>query len=155
MEALAWEQVEPYEGIVNTLARRYSGRYGMEFDDLVQEGRLCVVFSIQEDAMPAPGEEAEKKIERWMRAEIRKQNRQIKGDVEVPFIFGGTRQNPNAQLDIRDALAALPPELRTVVLLRHLFGYQVSECASIMGVSISTVYRMEVDARLKLRRKLA
>ena len=142
-------------GIVNDLARRYSGRHGIEFDDAYQEGMLAVVCFLRDDAMPATLEEAEVKIERWLRAEIRKQNRQVKGDVHVPFIFGGTRQNLVAQLDIRDALAALPPELRTVVLLRHFFGYQVNEIASIMDVTPRTVHRWEDDARLKLRRKLA
>lgn len=127
----------------------------MEFDDLRQEGRLAVVFFIREDAMPASLEEAEAKIERWLRAEIRRTNRQIKGDVHVPFIFGGTRPNPTAQIDIRDALASLPPELLTVVLLRHLFGYEWNEIATRMGVSRATAFRMETDARLKLRRKLA
>jgi DNA-directed RNA polymerase specialized sigma24 family protein len=156
VEALPYSEVEPYEGIVNTLARRYSGRrHGIEFDDAYQEGLLCVVVSLRDGAMPPPGEEAEAKIERWLRAEVRKVNRQIKGDVHVPFIFGGTRQNPTVQLDIRDALAALPPELLTVVLLRHYHGYEVNEIAALLGVSISTVYRRETDARLKLRRKLA
>jgi DNA-directed RNA polymerase specialized sigma24 family protein len=49
----------------------------------------------------------------------------------------------------------LPPELATVVLLRYYFGYLLNEIATRMGVSISTVYRMENDARLKLRRHLA
>lgn len=155
MEALPYSEVEPYEGIVNTLAWRYSGLRGIEFDDAYQEGLLCVVFSLSEGTMPPPGDEAERKIERWLRAEVRKTNRQIKGDANVPFIFGGTRQNTPAQLDIRDALAALPPELRTVVLLRHYFGFEVNEIARITRASISTVYRREVDARLKLRRKLA
>lgn len=150
MERLAWDTCEPYQGIVNTLARRYSGRYGIEFDDLVQEGWECVCAKLQESLTPT-----EQDIERWMRSAIRQQNRRIKGDIEVPFIFGGTRQNPNAQLDIRAALDALPPELLTVVLLRYLFGYKVNEIATYMRVSISTVYRMEGDARLKLRRQLA
>lgn len=150
MDRLTWDQCEPYEGIVNTLARRYSGRYGIEFDDLIQTGWECVCAKLQESLTPT-----DEDIERWMRAAVRQQNRQIKGDVEVPFIFGGTRKNPNAQLDIRDALDALPPELRTVVLLRYHFGYQQNEVADRLGLSISTVYRMEADARLKLRRHLA
>jgi len=155
VEALPYSLVEPYEGIVNTLARRYSGRFGAEFDDLIQDGWECVIWHLREGTLPESMEEAETIVERWLRAELRKVNRQIKGDVQVPFIFGGTRPNPNAQLDIRAALAALPPELLTVVLLRHFFGYEWNEVAVRMNVSRRTAIRLEEDARLKLRRKLA
>jgi DNA-directed RNA polymerase specialized sigma24 family protein len=126
----------------------------MEFDDAYQEGMLCVVFCLQEGTMPPPGEEAETKIERWLRAEVRKLNRQVKGDLDVPFTYGGGKQSP-AAIDVRDALSDLPPELLTVVLLRHYFGFEWNEIAAITGRSRATCFRQEGDARLKLRRRLA
>ncbi len=40
---------------------------------------------------------------------------------------------------VRDALAALGPRMRAAVVLRHWLGYDVAECADLLGCSEGTV----------------
>jgi DNA-directed RNA polymerase specialized sigma24 family protein len=52
------------------------------------------------------------------------------------------------------ALAALPRQQRTVVMLLHSFDWTMSEAAEVMGVSKGTVQSYEKRAMGRLRRKL-
>jgi RNA polymerase sigma factor (sigma-70 family) len=52
------------------------------------------------------------------------------------------------------ALAALPNQQRTVVMLLHSFDWTMSEVAEVMGVSKGTVQSYEKRAMSRLRRKL-
>jgi RNA polymerase sigma factor (sigma-70 family) len=52
------------------------------------------------------------------------------------------------------ALAALPKQQRTVVMLLHSFDWTMSEVAEVMGVSKGTVQSYEKRAMSRLRRKL-
>ena len=52
------------------------------------------------------------------------------------------------------ALAALPEQQRTVVMLLHSFDWTMSEVAEMMGLSKGTVQSYEKRAMGRLRRKL-
>jgi DNA-directed RNA polymerase specialized sigma24 family protein len=53
MHPVTSEQVRDYEGLCVGLARKYVGRSGAEFDDLVQEGRIAVWSSLQDGIAPS------------------------------------------------------------------------------------------------------
>lgn len=53
MESVTSEQVAEYEGLCEALARKFVGRAGAEFDDLVQEGRIAVWQSLQDGRAPS------------------------------------------------------------------------------------------------------
>lgn len=147
MDRLDWETVEPYSGTVNTVARRYAGRQGSEFDDLVQVGWESVLVYIRQDSQPT-----EESIERWVRSYLREQERLHKGD-QAPFVSGGSPEKPLVQLHIRTCLKELPPELLTVVL-SHGFGFTFTEIGERLGVHRTTASIWLKDAVIKLRRCL-
>jgi DNA-directed RNA polymerase specialized sigma24 family protein len=147
MERLAWSQCEPFEATVNSVAKRYIGRSGAEFDDLIQSGWECVCAKLQESLTPS-----EEDIERWVRSYIRELDRLHKGDSSAPLVYGGTPVKPVEQLHIRQALRTLPPELLTVVLL---YGFGVEsyvELGNTLGCDWRTAKRRLEDARIALRR---
>lgn len=147
MERLTWNQCEPYSEIVNTVAKRYAGRSGAEFDDLIQEGWESVCAYLQGDSQPT-----EESIERWVRSYIRQLERLHKGDATEPFTHGGTPSKPDVQLHIRTQLSLIPPELQTVVLL-YGFGVEYySELGRVLGVDWRIAKRRLEDARIALRR---
>jgi len=49
------------------------------------------------------------------------------------------RPDPEAADEVRRALAELGPRMRTAVVLRHWLGYDVAECAHLLGCSEGTV----------------
>jgi hypothetical protein len=47
------EDVARYEGMVQSLAKRFDGAQGAEFDDLAQEGRIAVLKSLRRGIPPS------------------------------------------------------------------------------------------------------
>ena len=62
----------------------------------------------------------------------------------------------NAELDreVRDALAELPPKLRSALVLTSLHGLGVAETATIEGCAVATVYWRIHQARKQLKKQL-
>ena len=148
MEPLAWEQCEPFEITVHTVAARFAGRSGAERDDLIQEGWECVVAKLREGLTPS-----EEDVERWARSYIRQLERLNKGDTTGPFVTGGTPTRIVESRHIRDAIGSLPPELRTVTLM-HGFGFTNIEIGLQLGIHRETVAVWLKDAKIRLRRAL-
>lgn len=148
MERLTWDQCAPWAETVNAVARRLTGRSGAEYNDLVQEGWEGVCVYLHEGSPIT-----EESITRWMRSYIRQLERLHKGDTTGPFVAGGTPEKPVISMHIRDALAELPPELRTVVLL-HGFGFTFIEIGERLGIHRTTAAVWLADAKIKLRRCL-
>jgi RNA polymerase sigma-70 factor, ECF subfamily len=69
----------------------------------------------------------------WVRA------RQLRAEAELAESVAASA--PNAQLDgtLLAALAALPPDHRAVIVLRHLLGYTPGEIAELLGLPRGTV----------------
>jgi RNA polymerase sigma-70 factor (ECF subfamily) len=57
-------------------------------------------------------------------------------------------------LDLLDAVRALPERQRLTLCLHHLAGYPVAEVARMLGIADGTVKSNLHDARLALRRRL-
>ena len=55
---------------------------------------------------------------------------------DVPTTVGGSAEDRAA---VRAALAELGPRMRAAVVLRHWLGYDVAECAQLLGCSEGTV----------------
>jgi RNA polymerase sigma-70 factor (sigma-E family) len=56
---------------------------------------------------------------------------------------------------VRDALAALGPRMRAAVVLRHWLGYDVAECADLLGCSQGTVKSQTARGLDRLRTLLS
>lgn len=56
---------------------------------------------------------------------------------------------------VRAALAALGPRMRSAVVLRHWLGYDVTECADLLGCSEGTVKSQTARGLERLRHLLA
>lgn len=56
--------------------------------------------------------------------------------------------------ELMDALAALDPDRRTVVVLRSILGFTPDEAASVLGVPVGTVHSRLHRAMVDLRRAL-
>jgi RNA polymerase sigma-70 factor (ECF subfamily) len=69
----------------------------------------------------------------WARA------RQLRGETELHDVFpaADAPESPNGTL--LSALAALPPEHRAVIVLRHLLGYTPGEIAELLALPRGTV----------------
>jgi len=59
------------------------------------------------------------------------------------------------RLDLREAVAQLPPGYRAAFYLRYVEGYKYREVAKILGVTVGTVKSQSHRARLRLREKLS
>ena len=82
---------------------------------------------------------------------------QRRGDVSSPDLDGlaGASSDPTAVLWVRQALAALDPKDREIVMLREYDALDYAEIALIVGVPVNTVRSRLFRARLALREKLA
>lgn len=82
---------------------------------------------------------------------------QRRGDVSSPDLDGlaGASSDPAAVLWVRQALAALDPKDREIVMLREYDALDYREIALIVGVPVNTVRSRLFRARLALREKLA
>ena len=82
---------------------------------------------------------------------------QRKGDVSAPDLDGlaGASSDPAAVLWVRQALAALNPQDREIVMLREYDALDYREIALVIDVPVNTVRSRLFRARLALREKLA
>ena len=82
---------------------------------------------------------------------------QRRGDVSSPDLDGlaGASSDPAAVLWVRQALAALDPKDREIVMLREYDALDYAEIALVIGVPVNTVRSRLFRARLALREKLA
>ena len=81
---------------------------------------------------------------------------QRRGDVSSPDLDGlaGASADPAAVLWVRQALAALDPKDREIVMLREYDALDYAEIAAVVGAPINTVRSRLFRARLALRAKL-
>jgi RNA polymerase sigma-70 factor, ECF subfamily len=68
----------------------------------------------------------------WARA------RQLRGEVELLDVVAA-HETDSLDESLLRALAALPPDHRAVIVLRHLLGYTPGEIAALLGVPRGTV----------------
>ena len=69
----------------------------------------------------------------WSRA------RQLRGETELFESVAAPEQAPSFDDAVLASLAALPPEHRAVIVLRHLLGYTPGEIAELLGLPRGTV----------------
>jgi RNA polymerase sigma-70 factor (sigma-E family) len=62
--------------------------------------------------------------------------------------------DPDALIDVRQALAALPPRQRALVVLRHLEDISVAEASELLGIAEGTVKSQTARGLDKLRTAL-
>jgi RNA polymerase sigma-70 factor (sigma-E family) len=67
---------------------------------------------------------------------------------DVPTTEGGSAEDRDA---VRAALAELGPRMRAAVVLRHWLGYDVAECARLLGCSEGTVKSQTARGLERLR----
>jgi len=81
---------------------------------------------------------------------------QRRGDVSTPDLDGlaGASSDPATVLWVRQALFALDPKDREIVMLREYDALDYTEIALVMGVPVNTVRSRLFRARLALREKL-
>jgi RNA polymerase sigma-70 factor (ECF subfamily) len=76
------------------------------------------------------------------------------GDAVLPAPVDGDLLEHIALQEIRDAVAALPPDLRIAVTLCDMEGFTYAEIAEITGCPVGTVRSRIARARAKLMRRL-
>ncbi len=69
----------------------------------------------------------------WSRA------RQLRGETELSESLSASEQPPSFDDSVLASLAALPPEHRAVIVLRHLLEYTPGEIAELLGLPRGTV----------------
>jgi RNA polymerase sigma-70 factor (ECF subfamily) len=69
----------------------------------------------------------------WTRA------RQLRAETELQDVFAARTAPGSPNGTLLAALAALPPEHRAVIVLRHLLGYTPGEIAELLGLPRGTV----------------
>jgi len=75
--------------------------------------------------------------------------------VRESIALAGTPAFSDEELDLRAAIAALPPELAELIRLVHWDGFTVAEAADLLGVPASTARSQHARAKLLLREALA
>jgi RNA polymerase sigma factor (sigma-70 family) len=56
----------------------------------------------------------------------------------TPFDTGTRPAAPDAAMDLEEAIAALPPQARAVLVLHEIEGYRHAEIAALMGIATGT-----------------
>ncbi len=85
----------------------------------------------------------------WLRLRARRRETAM---AQVPESLGGDETaSVEARLALRDALLALPPRRRAVLVLRYLEDLPESQVAEIMGCSVGTVRSQSHRAVAQLR----
>jgi RNA polymerase sigma-70 factor (sigma-E family) len=87
----------------------------------------------------------------WLRRRARRQETAM---AQVPELAGVDEVSVEARLALRDALLALPPRRRAVLVLRYLEDLPESQVAEILGCSVGTVRSQNHKAVAQLRRAL-
>ena len=73
-----------------------------------------------------------------LRAERRRTARVQATDNLDPFDGPGSSPAPGATMDLEEAIAALPPKARNVLVLHDVEGYRHHEIADMMGIATGT-----------------
>lgn len=85
----------------------------------------------------------------WLRRRARRRETAM---AEVPATAaGGDAAGVEARLALRDALLALPPRMRAVLVLRYLEDLPETQVAEILGCSVGTVRSQNHKAVARLR----
>jgi RNA polymerase sigma-B factor len=87
---------------------------------------------------------------------VRRQRRQQITDIAARDV-GSSDADPDAQagrLDLRDALARLSPDERSLLALRYVAGFDATEIGAMMGLSASGVRSRLSRLVAQLRREL-
>lgn len=80
---------------------------------------------------------------------------QRRGEVSAPLEeFASASHDPGATIWLRDALAALDPDEREILILREYDALDYAEIAHVLRVPINTVRSRLFRARMALREKL-
>jgi len=120
-------------------------------DDAVQETFIAVLRNIRQLREPAA-------LHGWVRRiAVREAVRAARREaVPLPngFEVAGPLPDLDAALDVRAALASLPPEQRAVLVLRDLDGLPEAQAAAVLSVPEGTVKSRLHRARAALRRAL-
>ena len=127
-----------------------------EAEDAVQQAFLELVRA---DAIPSEG----RSLEAWLFASVRftchdvfrTRNRRPEVPThDLPVM--ALEDDPNLGLDpgLEAALAALTPEQRQVIHLKHVEGFDGEEIAEIVGSNRTAVYTMAARAESRLRKLL-
>jgi RNA polymerase sigma-70 factor (sigma-E family) len=87
----------------------------------------------------------------WLRRRARRRETAM---AQVPELAGVDEVSVEARLALRDALLALPPRRRAVLVLRYLEDLPESQVAEILGCSVGTVRSQNHKAVAQLRRAL-
>ncbi len=87
----------------------------------------------------------------WLRRRARRRETAM---AQVPEPAGDDAVSVEARLALRDALLALPPRRRAVLVLRYLEDLPESQVAEILGCSVGTVRSQNHKAVAQLRRAL-
>jgi RNA polymerase sigma-70 factor (ECF subfamily) len=147
------EILRRYDSDLRRLAFRMLGDRD-EMDDVLQEAYLKAFASIR-------GFRGAASLRTWLYRivyntgldQLRRRRRQP----EKRYVNAVTR-DPSEQTDLRlslaEALAALPPEERAVVLLVDAEGLSYEEAAEVVGVAVGTIASRLSRARAALRRAL-
>jgi RNA polymerase sigma-70 factor (ECF subfamily) len=73
---------------------------------------------------------------------------------ELPDHSAGNPSNPQDEA-VRSAIQRLKPELRCVVVLRHIEGYSTEETAAILKIPVGTVLSRQARAKSQLKKLLS
>ena len=81
---------------------------------------------------------------------------QRRGEVSLPALddVAAAKSDPAAVLWVKQALAALDPKDREIVMLREYDALDYAEIAAVVGIPLNTVRSRLFRARLALREKL-
>ena len=73
---------------------------------------------------------------------------------ELSYFFPAHDEEANVGGLVAEALEALPPDYRQVIVLRHFDGLPFADVAAAMGRSVDSVEKLWVRALGRLRRTL-
>jgi RNA polymerase sigma-70 factor (sigma-E family) len=153
------EYVEFVQGQVLALRRtayRLCGDWHLA-EDLVQSALVLLYRHWRRvRAATAPNAYVRKILVNAVLAERRRWwSRRVRPRAEPPPDSGvATSVSIDGSLDLRAALAGLPPRQRAVLVLRYWEGLDVAETAEALGCSVGTVKSQTSDAIAALRRLL-
>ncbi len=75
----------------------------------------------------------------WARSQLRKGHRELSTASPEPASLGGSVFDGSIDRSLQDALARLPVEARSVVVLRYLLDWSTADVAEALGVPEGTV----------------
>jgi len=157
--------VHRYRGRVVALARRMlTGSNSDEAEDVAQEVFVAAYdkrasFRKGEPFRPWLYRIAVNRCLDRLRAQSRRPATVAIGSLPEPALSGGdpvdTLLSNEGEARLREAVAALPPKLRAVFVLRHLDDLSYDEIAAVTGLPLGTVKTHLFRARADLRAALS